>query len=104
MAGVQASAVLRAGRWLLPLTIPVCCVVWMLLVFSPPTPELDAGHRQSFHVSVGENVGAMERRGTPPGGRAWRCRTRVTAAAGASSENKNATVVAASGAGERRDH
>ncbi|CAD6267344.1 unnamed protein product [Miscanthus lutarioriparius] len=66
MAGVQASAVLRAGRWLLPLTIPVCCVVWMLLVFSPPTPELDAGHRQSFHVSVGETVGAMERRGTPP--------------------------------------
>ncbi|CAD6267354.1 unnamed protein product [Miscanthus lutarioriparius] len=51
MAGVQASAVLRAGRWLLPLTIPVCCVVWMLLVFSPPTPELDAGHRQSFHPS-----------------------------------------------------
>ncbi|EES16204.1 xyloglucan galactosyltransferase KATAMARI1 homolog [Sorghum bicolor] len=66
MAGVQASAVLRAGRWLLPLTIPACCVVWMLLVFSPPTPELDAGHRQSFHVIVGETVAAIERRGTPP--------------------------------------
>lgn len=42
--------------------------------------------------------------GHAAGARAWRCRARVTAAVGASSsKNKNATVVAATGAGERGD-
>ncbi|KAJ1265739.1 hypothetical protein BS78_08G098700 [Paspalum vaginatum] len=60
MVSTQASAALRAGRWLLPLAFEACCVVRVVLVSTPPPPpELDAGHRESFHVSVGEIVGAI---------------------------------------------
>ncbi|RCV18726.1 hypothetical protein SETIT_3G325700v2 [Setaria italica] len=63
MGSGRASAVLRAARWLLPLVVPACCVVWTILFFAPPTPPaLDVGRRESFHVSVGEIVGATARR------------------------------------------
>ncbi|PUZ67554.1 hypothetical protein GQ55_3G445300 [Panicum hallii var. hallii] len=64
-----SAAALRAARWLLPLAVPACCVVWILLAFAPPTPPaLAARRRESFQVSVGGIVGAMERRAavTPP--------------------------------------
>ncbi|XP_062202040.1 xyloglucan galactosyltransferase KATAMARI1 homolog [Phragmites australis] len=68
MGSLRGSAVLRACRWLLPLAIPACCILWMLLVFASPPPELAVGRRESFHESVGEIVGAVERGAayTPP--------------------------------------
>ncbi|KAJ1265741.1 hypothetical protein BS78_08G098900 [Paspalum vaginatum] len=59
MVSSQASAVLRARRWLLPLAIASCCVMRVVIVLMPPPRDLDASHRKSFHVSVGEIVGAM---------------------------------------------
>ncbi|KAL6622480.1 hypothetical protein ACP70R_032359 [Stipagrostis hirtigluma subsp. patula] len=64
-----SAAVLLAARWLLPLAVPACCVLWMLMSFSSsPPPELAAGSGESFQVSVGEIVGTVERRAvdTPP--------------------------------------
>ncbi|CAN6343443.1 unnamed protein product [Urochloa humidicola] len=66
-SGRATAAALRAARWsrwLLPLAVPACCVVWMILAFapSPPPPAVDAGRRESFHVSVAEIAGATERR------------------------------------------
>ncbi|CAN6356625.1 unnamed protein product [Urochloa humidicola] len=66
-SGRATAAALRPARWsrwLLPLAVPACCVVWMILAFapSPPPPAVDAGRRESFHVSVAEIAGATERR------------------------------------------
>ncbi|CAN6329526.1 unnamed protein product [Urochloa humidicola] len=71
-SGRVTAAALRAARWsrwLLPLAVPACCVVWMILAFAPPPPPaIDAGRRESFHVSVAEIAGATARRAveTPP--------------------------------------
>ncbi|CAL4891514.1 unnamed protein product [Urochloa decumbens] len=70
----RATSVLRAARWrwLLPLAVPACCVVWMILAFAPPPPPpppaLDAARRESFHASGAEIGGATERgaAATPP--------------------------------------
>ncbi|CAL4898489.1 unnamed protein product [Urochloa decumbens] len=62
----------RWWRWLLPLAVPACCVLWMILAFAPPPPPpppaLDVGRRESFHASVAEITGATGRRAaaTPP--------------------------------------
>ncbi|TVU45789.1 hypothetical protein EJB05_05291, partial [Eragrostis curvula] len=58
MASTRGSAALRAGRCVLSLAVPACCVLWMLLILAPRPPEL----------AVGEIVGTVERLGidTPP--------------------------------------
>ncbi|KAL6846980.1 hypothetical protein ACP4OV_022833 [Aristida adscensionis] len=61
-----SAAVIRAGRWLLPLAVPACCVLWMLALFPAQPLELAAGRRGSLLVAVGETVGAVERQAFEP--------------------------------------
>ncbi|KAL5205494.1 hypothetical protein ABZP36_033703 [Zizania latifolia] len=47
----SAPVLQAAGRWLLPLVVPASCVVWMLLFFPSPPPEVVVG-RESFQPSI----------------------------------------------------
>uniref|UniRef100_A0ACD5Y0K8 Uncharacterized protein n=1 Tax=Avena sativa TaxID=4498 RepID=A0ACD5Y0K8_AVESA len=48
MVNLHGSTVRRAGRYLLPLLFPACCVLWMLIFFQSPTAVV----RESFQPRI----------------------------------------------------